>query len=172
MAAVLMSNPLYEASVPVFRHGLLVLADLLRKGATWATDQGINPESLLAERLAPDMLPLVGQVQRVSDHAKGAVARLAGYECPSWADDERTLAEAHDRITRTLEFIGGVPFAAFDDALDRTIALPFGDRLVLPAPRYLYHSALPGFQFHMAMAYGILRHRGVPLGKRDFIGPV
>jgi hypothetical protein len=164
-----MNTNLYDSSVPVFRHKLQVLADLLRKGEAFAGEQGFDPETLLEARLAPDMLTLLGQVQRASDHAKGAAARLAGVEPPPFADNERSLAEAHARITKTLDYIATLPVEAFDTAAKRTIALPF-DVPQMPAPRYLYGFALPSFFFHVSIAYAILRHRGVLLGKRDFLG--
>jgi hypothetical protein len=164
-----MAAPLYDASVPVFRQTLDVLADLLRRGEAHARERGLDPDTLIEARLAPDMLPLVGQVQRATDHAKGASARLAGAEPPSFADGECSLAEAQARITRTLDFIATLPPKAFDIAAPRIVTLPFGVPQ-MPAPRYLYGFALPSFFFHVSIAYAILRHRGVPLGKRDFIG--
>lgn len=164
-----MTAPLYDASVPVFRQMLHVLAELLRKGEIHAYEQGLDPNTLLEARLAADMLTLLGQVQRASDHAKGAAARLAGIEPPPFADDERSLAEAHARITKTLDYIATLPVAAFDTAAQRIIRLPFDVPRML-ASRYLYGFALPSFFFHVTTAYGILRHRGVLLGKRDFLG--
>jgi hypothetical protein len=104
-----MTAPLYDASIPVIRQMLGVLAELLRKGGAHGREQGSDPETILEARLAPDMLTLMGQVQRASDHAKGAAARLAGFDPPSYADDERGLAEAHARITKTLDYIESLP---------------------------------------------------------------
>ena len=164
-----MNAPLYDASIPVFRLMVDALADLLRKGEAHARERGLDPDAMLAARLAPDMLTLVGQVQRASDHAKGAAGRLAGFEPPPFADDEQSLAEAHARISRTLDYIDTVPVQAFDQAAERLITLPFGVPQ-MPAARYLHGFALPSLFFHVATAYAILRHRGVPLGKRDFLG--
>lgn len=164
-----MNAPLYDASVPVFRQMLDALADLLRKGETHARERGLDPDAMLAARLAPDMLTLVGQVQRASDHAKGAAGRLAGLEPPPFADDERSLAEAYARISRTLDYIDTVPVRAFDRAAERTVTLPFGVP-PMSATRYLYGFALPSLFFHVTTAYAILRHRGVALGKPDFLG--
>ncbi|WP_246088475.1 DUF1993 domain-containing protein [Phreatobacter stygius] len=164
-----MTAPFYAASVPVFRHSLGVLAELLRKAETHAREQGSDPEKFLEARLAPDMLPLMGQVQRASDHAKGAAARLAGFDPPPYADDEGGLAEAHARITKTLGYVISLPAESFEDAGRRTITLPF-DTLQMSASQYLYNFALPSFFFHVTTAYAILRHHGVPLGKSDFIG--
>ena len=164
-----MSAPLYDASVPVFRQMLHALADLLRKGEAHAREQGRDPDEIMAARLAPDMLTPAGQVQRASDHAKGATARLAGFKPPPFADDERNLAEAHARISRTLDYIETIPVEAFDTAAGRIVTVRFGVP-DMPAARYLYGFALPSLFFHVTTAYGILRHRGVPLGKRDFLG--
>ena len=154
-----MNAPLYDASVPVFRQMLDALADLLRKGEAHARERGLDPDAMLAARLA----------QRASDHAKGAAGRLAGLEPPPFADDEPTLAEAYARISRTLDYIDTVPVRAFDRAAERTITLPFNVPQ-MPAARYLYGFALPSLFFHVTTAYAILRHRGVPLGKCDFLG--
>ncbi|QOZ34857.1 DUF1993 family protein [Bradyrhizobium sp. CCBAU 53421] len=164
-----MNTPLYDASVPVFRQMLDALADLLRKGEAHARERGLDPDTMLAARLTPDMLTLIGQVQRASDHAKGAAGRLAGLEPPLFADDEQTLADAHARISRTRDYVDTVPVRAFDRAAERIVTLPFGVP-PMPAARYLYGFALPSLFFHVATAYAILRHRGVPLGKRDFLG--
>jgi len=162
-----MTAPLYEASVPVIRQMLGVLAELLRKGGAHAREQSSDPETILEARLAPDTL--MGQVQRASDHAKGAAARLAGFEPPSYADDERGLAEAHARITKTLDYIESLPCTAFNGAAERIVTLP-ADGRQMPAAGYLYRFALPSLVFHVSIAYAILRARGVPLVKRDFLG--
>jgi hypothetical protein len=148
-----------------------VLASLIRKGEAHMQEQELDPETLLEARLAPDMLTLLGQVQRASDHAKGGSGRLAGFEPPSFIDNERSLADAHARITRTVDYIATLPVEAFDVAAKRIITLPF-DVPQMSGPQYLYGFALPSFYFHVTTAYAILRHRGVPLGKRDFLGEV
>ncbi len=164
-----MSAPLYEASVAVFRQYLGVLAELLRKGEAHAREQASDPETILEARLAPDMLTLVGQVQRTSDHAKGAAARLAGFDPPPYADDKRGLAEAPARIVKTLDYIESLPRTAFDGANERVVTLP-ADGRQMRAADYLYRFALPSLVFHVSIAYTILRARGVPLAKRDFLG--
>ncbi|WP_072210047.1 DUF1993 domain-containing protein, partial [Pantoea dispersa] len=158
-----------DASVPVFRQMLDALADLLHKGESHARERGLDPDAMLAARLAPDMLTLVCQVQRAIAPAKVAAGRLAGLEPPPFADIEQSLVEAHARISRTLDYIDTVPLQAFDQAAERIITLPFGVP-PMPAARYLYGFALPSLFFHITTAYAILRHRGVPLGKRDFLG--
>lgn len=166
-----MTAPFYDASVPVFRQQLGVLAELLRKGEAHAREQGADPEKILEARLAPDMLTLMGQVQRASDHAKGAVARLAGAEPPPYADDERGLNEAHARIVKTLDYMSTFRVDMYVDTKERIISLPFDD-LQMSASQYLYHFSLPSFFFHVTTAYAILRHSGVQLGKVDFLGPI
>lgn len=164
-----MTARLYEASVPVFRHALGVLSTLLEIGERHARDHAMNPDALMDLRLAPDMLSLIGQVQRASDHAKGGAARLCGLDPPAWSDTETGIAEAYTRIDRTLDYLGNLPEAAFNDAPERVVRTRF-EIPALSAPRYLHGFALPSFFFHVSMAYAILRHHGVRLGKRDFIG--
>ncbi|WP_319797350.1 DUF1993 domain-containing protein [Nitrobacter sp.] len=168
---VRMTAPFYDASVPVFRRQLGVLAELLRKGKAHARQQGADPDAILKARLAPDMLTLMGQVQRASDHAKGTAARLAGFEPPPYADDERGLSDAQARIAKTLDYIDTLPVAKFEAAPERTITVPFHPK-PMTGTHYLYAFGLPSFFFHVATAYAILRHHGVPLGKVDFLGPI
>lgn len=167
----LIAAPFYDASVPIFRQQLGVLAELLRKGETHARERGADPESILEARLAPDMLTLMGQVQRASDHAKGAAARPSGYEPPPYVDRERGLTEAHARIARTLKYLETFSPEMFVGAQERIITLPFNS-MKLCAIRYLYSVALPSFFFHVTTGYAILRHIGVPIGKADFIGNI
>lgn len=134
-----------------------------------AREQGSDPETILEARLAPDMLTLMGQVQRASDHAKGAAGGLAGFDPPSYVDDERGLAEAHARITKTLDYIESLPRTAFNGAAERVVTLP-ADGRQMSADGYLYRFALPSLVFHVSIAYAMLRARGVPLVKRDFLG--
>ena len=131
------------------------------------------PADLLATRLAPDMLTLTGQVQRASDTAKFAAVRIGGVENVRFADEERSFAELQDRIARTQAFLAAVPRAAIDDQAAATISANIGRTPVTIAARdYALSFALPNFYFHVTTAYDLLRHRGVPLGKVDFIGPL
>lgn len=167
-----MSFSIYQASVPVFRQVLGSLASVLTKSAAHAEARKIKPGVLLQTRLYPDMLPLVQQVQIATDHAKGASARLAGVEVPRFADTEASFEELQERLTRTLDFIGGLDAAQFDGAEDREITLKLGpeQQLKMIGRAYLMHFALPNLFFHATTAYAILRQSGVELGKRDFIG--
>lgn len=162
-----------SASVPVFQHYLLVLSDLLDKAEIHAAACKIDPDALLGGRLYPDMYPLRAQVQFSCDFAKGAVARLAGIANPPFADDESTFAQLQERIARTLAYIASVDPDRIAGSEARAVSLKFG-RLELTAAGqdYLVGFALPSFLFHVSIAYALLRHSGVPIGKLDFLGQV
>jgi hypothetical protein len=162
---------MFAASVPLFRQMLGSLSKVLEKGAAFAEVRKIEPSVLLASRLAPDMFPLVGQVQLASDNAKGAVARLAGVEIPKFADTEKSFAELEERISRTLAFFDTIGEGQVDGSEEKDITLKMrGGELHLKGQRYLLGFAIPNVLFHCTTAYAILRHNGVELGKRDFIG--
>jgi hypothetical protein len=163
--------PFYELTVPVFIHTLGALRAVLRKGADDADRRGIDPRVFLEGRLAPDMFPLVRQVQIATDQAKGGAARLAGEEPPRFEDTEASFPELEDRIERTIAFLETLDAAAFAAAPARTIRLPQRERTVeLPALPYLQGYVFPNFFFHATTAYAILRHLGVTIGKMDFLG--
>jgi hypothetical protein len=166
-----MTMSMYAASVPLFRQMLGALAAVLDKGAAFAAERAIDPATLLDARLAPDMFPLVRQVQIASDMAKGGAARLAGVEVPKYPDEERSFPELGERIARTLGFIDTVPAERIDGSEEREIVVPLRDReLRFSGERFLRGFVIPNFMFHCTTAYAILRHNGVPLGKRDFLG--
>jgi uncharacterized protein len=166
-----MSVSAYDFSVPAFSHSLKALAEVLVKAEAHAKAKNIDPSVFLSARLAPDMFPLVKQVQLASDFAKGGSARIAGVEVPSYADTETSFAELHARIEKTLAFIGSIPVEAFQGAESRDIVVPMRpEPKTFNALTYLRHGALPNFFFHTTTAYDILRHNGVELGKRDFLG--
>jgi len=168
-----MTLTIYQASVPVFRQMLTSLSAILDKANAHATEQRIDPSVLLQARLYPNMLPLVRQVQIATDHAKGAAARLSGAEPPKFADEEKTIDELKARIARTLEYISSVPAAKFDGSEALTISLKIGsNQMELQGESYLLGFALPNFFFHVTTAYDILRHNGLDIGKRDFLGQV
>ena len=155
---------MFDASVPVFIRGLTVLSSLLDKGeahvGTAETD------------LAPDMLTLAGPVQRASDSAKFAVARLTGSEAPSFADDEETLDALRDRCRITVSYLRSVAPDLFAGSETRSVTFGGGAfQRTLMGDAYLLTFALPNFFFHVATAYDILRHEGVSIGKRDYLGP-
>ena len=168
-----MTLSLHDVSVPVFRQMLRALSDILDKAAAQRRARGINPATLIEARLAPDMFPLARQVQIATDHAKGATARLAGREVPSYADDEMSFDELKARIGKTLAFLDGVPPDAFDGSETRDIVLKAGGReMRFDGHTYLLHFALPNFFFHVTTVYAILRANGIEIGKRDFMGKV
>lgn len=166
-----MTLSMHEASVPVFVRALGNLAHVIDKGAAHAEAKKINPTVLLGSRLFPDMLPLSRQVQIASDFAKGASARLAGLEPPKFEDNESSFPELTARIDKTVEFIKALKREQFDGAEQRTINFKAGGQpIALPGMPYLLAYALPNFYFHLTTAYNILRHCGVELGKKDYLG--
>lgn len=168
-----MSDLIYQSSKAVFVHNLKNLSALLKEAARDAKSRGIDPAVILNARLAPDMHPLVRQVQIATDHAKGCCSRLAGVETPSFADVETTFAELEDRLQRTLGFIGGLKRKQFAGSETREIAMQFPiGKIKFSGVDYLNGWALPNFYFHYITAYNILRHNGVAIGKRDFLGAV
>ena len=166
-----MPMSMYQASVPAFLQTLNALSAILDKAEAFATERKIDPAVLLGWRLAPDMFALARQVQIATDHAKGCCARLAGAEVPRWPDDETTFAELRARIARTVEFVQRFDASDLDGSESRDIALTAGTReLRFKGQQYLVGFALPNFYFHATTAYAILRHCGLPIGKRDFLG--
>jgi len=166
-----MSLTMYDASVPRFAHMLRNLYVILAKAQAHAVAKKIAPEVLLAARLFPDMLPMVKQVQIATDHAKGAVARLAGAEVPRYEDSEQTFDELRARIAKTIAFVGTFTAAQLDGSEQRPIALRVGGKdWSFTGQDYLLGFALPNFYFHLVTAYNILRHNGVEIGKGDYLG--
>lgn len=166
-----MSLTIYRASVPVYVRGFAQLSGLMDKAEANAAARKFDLSVLFNARLAPDMYPFSGQIQRASDTAKGTVARLAGIDAPSFADDETTWEQLRARIAKTVDFVQSVPESAFAGAEDREITVKLRDRdLVTTGTDYLFNRQLPNFYFHITTAYAILRHNGVDVGKRDFLG--
>jgi hypothetical protein len=166
-----MNISMYQASAPRFANALKNLSAILDKAQAYAEMRKIDPLVLTSARLYPDMFALARQVQIACDTAKGAVARLAGVEVPKHEDTEKTFAELKARIAKTLEFIAGVKPAQVDGSEEREIVLKLqGNDVKFKGLQYLLGFAWPNFYFHATTAYDILRHNGVELGKRDFIG--
>ena len=162
---------MYQASVPAILQMLNALSANLDKAAEHAKANGIDPSELTTARLAPDMFPLTRQVQIATDHAKGMVARLSGRENPKYEDTESTLNELKARIAKTVVFVQSVPQSEIDGSEAKEITItPGGQARTLSGERYLLHNALPNFFFHVTTAYDILRHKGVNVGKRDYLG--
>lgn len=169
-----MSLTFHAATIPTLTRALTQLRHILDKGATHAHAQGWDPAVLLGMRLAPDMFPMVRQIQIATDVAKNAVGRLTGVEAPTFEDTETSFAELDARLQRTLDYIGSVPVAAFEGAESRSIVLStraYGE-LRYSGKGYLFDFVLPNLYFHSSVAYALLRHAGVPLGKHDFLGPM
>jgi hypothetical protein len=145
---------------------------ILDKALASAEARKIDPSVLLGSRLAPDMFPLIRQIQIACDFGKGPMARLAGIENPKFEDSETSIPELKARIARTLEFIASIPESALAGSEDRDITIQAGpNTLEFKGFAYLVGFALPNLNFHLSMAYAILRHNGVDIGKRDYIGP-
>lgn len=168
-----MTITMASASLSLFEHYLGVLSDLLDKAEAHTLTRSISANDLLAARLYPDMHPLLAQVQFACDFAKGAVARLAGVENPSFADDEQTFAQLHARIDRTIAFIRSFEARQIEGSESRSVKLRFGTLdLAAAGQHYLVGFAIPSVLFHLSIAYAILRQNGVAIGKLDFLGAV
>ncbi|MDB5764542.1 MAG: hypothetical protein JWQ21_3537 [Herminiimonas sp.] len=166
-----MTISMYAASVPVFKQMLGSLSDILDKAEVHAAAKKIDPNALLQARLFPDMFPLTRQIQVAADFSKGACARLAGVEVPKYEDNEQSFADLKARIAKTLAFIDTLTPAQIDGSEDRDITTSAGaNSKTFKGQPYLVNYALPHFFFHATTAYAILRHNGLEVGKKDFIG--
>jgi hypothetical protein len=167
-----MTNPIYTASIPVFKQMLGGLKAVLSKADAHATEKKIDPNALLQARLYPDMFPLLRQVQVASDFAKSVSARLAGVEVPKLADDEASFADLQTRLDTVLAFMDSLDVALFDEAATREIVTQAGTpkEKRFTGQSYVLNYGLPHFFFHTTTAYAILRHNGVEVGKKDYIG--
>jgi hypothetical protein len=167
-----MSLSMYQASVPAFLQMLNNLSAILDKAEAYAGNRKIDPEVLLNYRLTPDMFPFLRQIQIAADLAKGAAARLAGVEVPKH-DTEKTFADLKARLDKTVIFVESIQPGDIDGSEGRDITLTLSEHtLSFKGQPYLVHFVLPNFYFHCTTAYNILRHCGVELGKRDFIGTI
>jgi uncharacterized protein len=166
-----MAISFYDLSVPVFTRGLGALSHVLDKGLAHAVSAGIDPTELVNARLAPDMFTLAGQVQSASDAAKLGAARLAGLTAPSFPDTETTYPELQARVQKTIEYLQSIDRALIEGQEAREITLKLrGTELKVPALRMLLQFTVPNFYFHLTTAYDLLRHKGAPVGKIDFLG--
>jgi hypothetical protein len=159
-------------TVDMFATFLGNLSALLEKGLAHATAKKFDPGVLVNARLAPDMFPLSRQVQIACDLAKNSAARLAALEPPRFEDNEKTIEELRARIARTIDYLKGIPTNAFEGAEDRDIKVPAGPDKFLDFKGldFVQRWAIPNVFFHIMAAYAILRHNGVDIGKRDFLG--
>ena len=166
-----MTISMYQASAPRFVNILNNLSALLDKAQAHCEAKKIDPLVLTSSRLFPDMLPFTRQITIACDTAKAAVARLAGVDIPKHEDVEKTLEELKGRIAKTVAFVGTFKPAQLDGSEDKEIVLKLTGREVsFKGMQYLLGYAHPNFYFHVVTAYNILRHNGVELGKRDYIG--
>jgi uncharacterized protein len=162
---------MYALTVPPFTQMLNNLLRILDKAEANAAERKIPAEVLVSARLAPDMYPLSFQIQSATDRTKFTLARLSGRTAPSWADDEKTFDELRARIRKALDYIAEFQPADVDGTEDKPLTLKVrGEEVTVPAQEHLLLNALPQFYFHVTTAYAILRHNGVPIGKRDYTG--
>ena len=162
----------YDASVPAFLQILGSLSGILGKAEAHCKAKNIQPDVLLGARLYPDMLPLSRQIQMVCDFATKTCARLSQSEVPSTPDTEMSFDDLRARLGKTADYVKALKPAQFDGADARNVSFPAGpnNTMTLKGQQYLSHFALPNFYFHAATAHDILRHNGVEIGKRDFLG--
>lgn len=162
---------IHEASAGVFARMLQNLSGMLDKAEAHAKAKKFDIEVLLNARLAPDMFSLVGQIQLATAFAKNTMCRLAGQEPPDFPDTDITLAQLRARIDRALDIVHSVDAKALAGAETRQVTFRTGPdtSATVPGKDYLNYFAMPNFYFHMTMAYAILRHNGVELGKRDYM---
>lgn len=166
-----MTLSMFEAAVPPLARSLTNLSGILAKAAAHAEARGIDPAVLLQARLYPDMFPLVRQVQIATDIARRGLARLAGVESTAMADDEASFADLIGRIETTLASLAAFSSDQIDGTETKPIELPIrGETLHFSGQSFLLLFVLPNVYFHVTTAYDILRHNGVELGKRDFLG--
>ncbi|HEY8706920.1 MAG TPA: DUF1993 domain-containing protein [Burkholderiaceae bacterium] len=166
-----MSITMHTASAPVFVRMLGNLGTWLDKAEAHAQAKKFDPAVYLGARLAPDMLPFTKQIQIACDGAKFGVSRLAGIEAPKFDDSEASIAELRERVRATVAFIQSVPASKIDGTEDKDVTIPRRDGpMTLKGEFYLKHYVMPNFYFHLTMAYALLRHNGVELGKADYLG--
>ena len=164
--------PLYSSTIPVFKQMLLALSDVLKKGEEQAQLRKFDSVALLQSRLFPDMLPLVRQVQIACDFAKSVPLRIAGLEVAAYEDNEQSFAELQQRITKTLALIDTLSVAQLDTSAVKEIVLRPGTpkEKKLSVEDYALKYGVPQFFFHVTTAYNVLRHNGIEIGKKDFMG--
>lgn len=168
-----MTISMYQVSVPVFIQMLQNLSGFLTKAAAHAERLKIDSSVLLNSRLYPDMFSLLRQVQHASDTAKACPARLAGIDPPSFPDTESSLSELTERVAKTIGFLKSIKKEQIEGTEDKTIMYKHhGEILTFKGLPYLLNKALPTFFFHLTLAYAILRHNGVEIGKADYMGPL
>ena len=168
-----MATELYDVLVPPLVRGLTALGAILEKGAAYAKEQGIAEDDMLGTRIIADMATLTSQVQRVSDSAKGAIQRLGGGDPVAMPDEETSFAQLQERIAKTLAIVNAASRESIDGKEDTEIVLTFPTgEYRFTGYRFATVFVLPNFYFHITTAYDLLRMRGVPVGKRDYLGGI
>ncbi len=164
---------LYDVTIPAFIRGLENLSAMLEKSKAFAAEQGVDLPELLDARLIDDMAPLTRQVQMVTDTAKFVAVRVGQVENEAWADDEASYEDVEARVSKAILFLQNVSAEGFDSREDAKVVLttPSGD-IPFTGSTYVFGFAIPNFYFHLSMAYALLRMKGVPVGKLDFLGPI
>jgi hypothetical protein len=166
-----MTISMYQASAPRLINSMRNLSTILDKTQAYIDVTKIDPAALLQFRLFPDMLNLTRQIQIATDTAKGVVARLAGVDIPAYEDNETSVAELQARIAKTIAFIEGFTPAQIDGTEDKAIVTKRGDKEThYTGMQFLLGHAIPNVYFHVSIAFAILRHNGVEIGKRDYLG--
>ena len=166
-----MTLSMYQAAIPPLIHSLSNLVNILAKGATYAEAKKIEPSVLLGTRLYPDMFPLTRQVQIASDIARRGTARLAGQEAPTMEDNESSFPELITRLEKSIDYLKNFNREEIDGTETKSISLPIGEEtMTFEGQSFLIYFILPNVYFHVTTAYDILRHCGVELGKRDYLG--
>ena len=168
-----MSLSMYQASAPVYTQMLKTLSAILKKAEEHCEAKKIDPSVFVNARLYPDMAPLSRQIQIATDQPKAVLSRLAGIEVPSWPDTETTFEQLHARIGKALAYIDTFKPEQIDGTEAKNVTLKVGPQdMTFKGQQYLMHFSLPNFFFHVVTAYDILRHNGVEIGKRDFLGGI
>lgn len=163
---------MYQVSVPRFIHTLESLRSILDKAIAYEEAKKLDPSTLPGARLFPDMLPLSAQVQIASDSAKGAACRLAGVPIVAFEDNEKTLADLKERVGKTIDLLKTFKPEQIDGSEEKELVIKVGGKdTPFRGQQFLLGRSIPNFYFHVATAYDILRHNGVEIGKRDFLGP-
>jgi uncharacterized protein len=167
-----MSLTLYQASVPSFIRHLNALSLLIDKAEAYAAEKKFPPEALLRARLFPDMYDFIRQVQTATDQAKGGAARVANVPVPAFPDTEASFAELRARVAKTIAFLETIKPDQFEGRENVEVTFPMGAATgSMKGQDYLIGFVIPQFYFHCTTAYGLLRHNGLTIGKRDFFGP-
>ena len=168
-----MTISIYDQSIARMSHMLRNLDNIVSKAEAYAEEKHIEPSALLRARLFPTMRDFIFQVQVTTDMAKGCAARLTDTDIPNWDDDEESFADVHVRIKKSLDFLGTFKSDQFEGSETRELELKLGSHTVnFTGQSYLLGFVLPNFYFHMTTAYNLLRHSGLDLSKRDFLGEI